>query len=167
MEVMGQELIIPQPQQLRDSRKDDVERHIAQLKELSRKAAAQANGDSSSDEDWDGIDSNTDDEEVGEGDVATKLNMQEEYIDEDKFTTVTVETMDFNAEEEIDSETERANAAKRKAAEQKEKEKKKKKPKEKKKKFRYLTKTERKSDRVKQRTKLAKRREKHRDADAK
>ncbi|KAL7276947.1 hypothetical protein RUND412_000041 [Rhizina undulata] len=148
---------------LREARKEQVEAHIKALQAASRKAAAIANGEPI---DWSDDDNDDDEESEWEGideakdSTLGKVNEEAQYIDEDKFTTVTVETMDLDKDED-ESEDEAVKEEKRLKAEAREKEeekRKKRKPKEKKNKFRYLTKSERKQDRAKIRASKAKRR---------
>lgn len=113
-------------------------------------------GDGSDDE-WDGIS----DKDVQEA----PLDMEEEYIDEDRYTTVTVEAVNVDREglhrpgEELDREAARValTASKTKEAEEKAlSEKKKEWPKKKKKVFRYEDKHERKVAERKQKAKKGK-----------
>lgn len=147
---------------MRDERKADLERHVAEVNALLDPPEA-VDGDGSDDdgdtaEEWNGA------EEV------PPIDHEAEYIDEDKYTTVTVEAMDLSKEglhkveqegrkqeEEVVPEVEEKDAEPRDATEPKKrtwtKEKPKDradKPKQKKKKFRYETKSERKFTRMKQ-----------------
>jgi ribosomal RNA-processing protein 17 len=143
------------PPQLREQRKVDLEKHVSETNRLMRLA----NGD---------IPSEPESEDDGEEDPETftgfddPINQEDEYVDEDKYTTVTVETVGINRTgfsrpgeeaEELRKE--------REAREEAEKEDKKKRvwtkekpksdrPKKKKVKFRYETKAERKVERMKQ-----------------
>jgi ribosomal RNA-processing protein 17 len=144
---------------------------------------AQANGDitnihggadnSSSDDD----DDDDDEEEKFTGFAEPEpINQEDEYIDEDKYTTVTVESVNISkagfhrpgeeTEEEAAAQKHR-DAAEKEAAEGEGKKKvwtkawpkNNDKPKKKKKKFRYETKTERKAERMKQGIKKRKQKE--------
>ena len=145
--------------QLRQQRKTDLEKHVSETNRLMRLA----NGDIPSEPESD--DDDETDEATGEA-VFTgfddPINQEEEYIDEDKYTTVTVETVGidrtgFNRPGEVEAELRREQEAR----EEKEREEKKKRvwtkekprsdrPKKKKVKFRYETKAERKVERMKQ-----------------
>ncbi|KAJ4311840.1 hypothetical protein N0V94_007746 [Neodidymelliopsis sp. IMI 364377] len=158
--------------ELRQQRKTDLEKHVEETNRLMR----QANGDITEAED-----SSSSDGEDGDGDDGDDsvfkgfddpINQQDEYIDEDKYTTVTVETVNINrvgfsrpGEEEAEIRKEREER------EAKELEEKKKRvwtkerprtdrPKKKKVKFRYETKVERKMERMKQGAKKRKAAEK-------
>ncbi|KAK5129392.1 hypothetical protein LTR16_002194 [Cryomyces antarcticus] len=80
--------------QLREQRKEDLEKHVAEVNALLRKAAGDSSGEDSQiegddgerREEWTGI------EEPPE------INREDEYVDEDRYTTVTVETMDVSRE---------------------------------------------------------------------
>jgi ribosomal RNA-processing protein 17 len=147
---------------LRDERKADLERHVAEVNALLDPPEA-VDGDGSDDdgdtaEEWNGV------KEV------PPIDHEAEYIDEDKYTTVTVEAMDLSKEglhkleqegrkqeEDVVPEAEKKDAEPRDAAKAKKrtwtKDKPKDradKPKQKKKKFRYETKSERKFTRMKQ-----------------
>ncbi|KAE8442646.1 hypothetical protein EG329_003003 [Mollisiaceae sp. DMI_Dod_QoI] len=132
--------------QLREERKQELEEHV----EAVHKAIQQAEGgfaDSDTEEDiWNGIE----DEKA----PAEPIDHEEEYIDEDKYTTVTVEAVDVSKEglqkvtEEDDSDASETQGPPLVTAEEKEK---KQWPKKvRKKKFRYETKVERKVTRAKQ-----------------
>lgn len=160
--------------QLRQQRKVDLEKHVSETNRLMRLA----NGDIPSEAE---VDSDDEDSVTGEA-VFTgfddPINQEEEYIDEDKYTTVTVETVGINrtgfsrpGEEEAELKKEQE------AREEKEREEKKKRvwtkerpksdrPKKKKVKFRYETKAERKVERMKQgmkKKKLAEKRNKDKE----
>ncbi|KAJ8104548.1 hypothetical protein OPT61_g10698 [Boeremia exigua] len=143
--------------ELRQQRKADLEKHVSETNRLMRLANGDIPEESSSDSDTD--------PETGEPTFAgfdDPINHEDEYIDEDKYTTVTVETVGINrggfsrpGEEEAEV------RAEREAREEREKEEKKKRvwtkerprserPKKKKVKFRYETKAERKVERMKQ-----------------
>jgi ribosomal RNA-processing protein 17 len=148
---------------LRDERKADLERHVAEVNALLDPPEA-VDGDGSDDdgeaaEEWNGV------EDV------PPIDHEAEYIDEDKYTTVTVEALDLskgglqkveqegrNQEDDegtevvAEEDTESKDAAKpKKRPWTKEKPRDRTdKPKPKKKKFRYETKSERKFTRMKQ-----------------
>lgn len=112
--------------------------------------------DDEAEQEWDGI-----------AEEAPKPDGVDEYVDEDKFTTVTIETMDDDPrkwnggedEEEVtvvkEGEEGVDGADGKKRVWTKEKPKKKSGPKERKKKFRYESKAERQQTRAKQRSKNA------------
>jgi ribosomal RNA-processing protein 17 len=133
---------------LREERKQELEEHVAAvnaiLKEVSEVGAGLDSGEEG--EVWGGIeDEGAEAEEV--------LDREEEYVDEDRWTTVTVEAVDISKEglkkvreEESDEEVPQLLVEKNEAG----KEKKKWPKKEKKKKFRYESKAERRFTRGKQ-----------------
>ncbi len=151
--------------QLRDGRKADLEKHVEVVNSLIREADVAL---SSSEEEykgeeksWDGIEDNR----------ASLVNQEDEYTDDEKFTTVTVEAVDVSKDglqravqdEEIkseasgiersDGESQRTSALHRKTGS--EKGKRKELPsssKKRKKKFRYENKAERKATRYKERS---------------
>ncbi|EOD51980.1 protein required for cell viability rrp17 [Neofusicoccum parvum] len=155
----------------RKERKQDLEAHVAEVNRLLK----QANPDSASssedeDEDgsggeWNGIEDEKPQEEI--------VDHEEEYVDEDKYTTVTVETVDIdrdgfkkrseageeseeNGSDEGSKEDDEEDTTEKKANGKRVWTKEKPKvdrPKKKKKKFRYESKSERKVTRDKQRTK--------------
>ncbi|KAF2134032.1 hypothetical protein P153DRAFT_427905 [Dothidotthia symphoricarpi CBS 119687] len=147
--------------ELRQQRKDDLEKHVAEVNRLVR----QANGDLNLDLPHDSSSSDNDDDFKGFPDPSTStpsdpppLNIADEYLDADKHTTVTIEsvTIDrsgFSRPGDVDEEAE----MKRKKAEETGAKRvwtkawpKSDKPKVRKKKFRYETKVERKAERFKQ-----------------
>jgi ribosomal RNA-processing protein 17 len=149
--------------QMRKQRKEDLERHVSEVNRLVR----QANGEISGDEDTSGVEDA--EKEDSNGIVAPPellpIDQEDEYIDEDKYTTVTIESVGIskrgfeksgggNSGEEDDGE----GGEKKKKVWTKEKPKSAK-PKKKKIKFRYETKAERKAERVKQGVKKKKMRE--------
>ncbi|EDU45351.1 Nucleolar protein [Pyrenophora tritici-repentis] len=153
--------------ELREQRKADLERHVEEVNRLVK----QANGDL--DEAGETSDNDDDEEEEFTGfQEPEPINQEDEYIDEDKYTTVTIESVGISRAgfsrpgEDEDEEA----AAKRKAAEAAAEESKKRvwtkawpknsdRLKKKKKKFRYETKTERKAERMKQGMKKRKQKE--------
>jgi ribosomal RNA-processing protein 17 len=141
--------------QLREERKQELEAHVAAVNALLAEANDPGflNEDDKSEEDeaWNGIED--------EAPPIEHIDHEEEYIDEDKYTTVTVEEVDVtkeglryageDEEEELEAAKKKAEAAKKAAGE--ETNKKKVWPKkEKKQKFRYESKTERRLTRAKQ-----------------
>lgn len=81
--------------QIRQQRKEDLERHVSEVNMLLRRA----NGDPS---DADNDSNASDEEEEWEGFadpiVPEEINREEEYIDEDKYTTVTIESVGISKE---------------------------------------------------------------------
>ncbi|KAK3403278.1 nucleolar protein 12-domain-containing protein [Sordaria brevicollis] len=153
--------------EIREERQKNLEEHIQTVHKLLHEAELAGTDDKNtekkSDDEWDGIS----DDEVAE---EPALDLEEEYIDEDRYTTVTVEAVSVDRdgihkprtlkdEEEEESEKNK----KKKAAEEaalKEAEKKSKRnfpEKKKKRKFTYESKHERNVSERKQRAKKAKR----------
>lgn len=156
--------------QLRQQRKEDLERHVAEVNRMLRQANPDLESSSDDEGEWNGI------EDGDGGQKQEVVDHEEEYVDEDKYTTVTVETVDIDRdgfktkhtgdedgdEDQEDEEDEEGQEA-GKEAEEKAKAKGKRvwtaekpksdKPKRKKKKFRYESKTERKVTRDKQKAK--------------
>lgn len=155
---------------LREQRQEDLENHVKAVKTAIRKAQGLDSEDDDDDEDedaWEGF------EAVGDAqssEQAADVAHEDEYIDEDRYTTVTVEPMALGSDEEEeegdeDSDDEEASGTKKADgtvsgadATKKKRIWTKNKPatdkkKVKKKKFRYETKAERKSDRTRQRLK--------------
>ncbi|KAJ4361520.1 hypothetical protein N0V95_001772 [Ascochyta clinopodiicola] len=144
--------------ELRQQRKTDLEKHVSETNRLMRLA----NGDIPSEAEDSSSDSDADPAEATFHGFDDPINQEDEYVDEDKYTTVTVETVGINrtgfsrpGEEEAELKKEQE------AREEKEREEKKKRvwtkekprndrPKKKKVKFRYETKAERKVERMKQ-----------------
>jgi ribosomal RNA-processing protein 17 len=137
---------------LREERKKELEEHVNAVNALLQDVEGGIGGGEGSEEDdaWGGIED--------EGNLAVKaveaLDYEEEYVDEDRYTTVTVEAVDVSrdglqkvADEESDDGKEAEYA---KPAEKGETGKKKWPKKERKKKFRYESKAERKVTRGKQ-----------------
>ncbi|KAI5358354.1 Putative nucleolar protein [Septoria linicola] len=155
--------------ELREQRKVDLETHVAEVNKVLKEQDALARG-----KDPDDIDSDASDEFRGFNDSTTQpetageeLPDDAEYVDEDKYTTVTVEAMDESEDEEAVAEraaAEKAKYAKIEAEKATElAEKRKKRPwlkdgqeKQKKKKFRYESKAERSLTRQKQKSKNSK-----------
>ena len=144
--------------QLREERKADVERHVSEVNALLRPVEAIDDSDDESDkaEVWSGL----------EDEAPEPVDHEAEYIDEDKYTTVTVEEVDISksgiarrhdnrtvVEEETKPVPSPDPAKKKPPAGKKLNDKK---PKRKKKTFRYESPAERKLNRLKQKTKNAK-----------
>jgi ribosomal RNA-processing protein 17 len=128
-----------------------LEKHVEEVNRLVR----QANGDlseageedeDSEDEEWNGIV-----EPAAPTPSAMDINEEEEFVDEDKYTTVTIESVGISKHgfEKRGGNEETEEEKKEKKVWTKERPKSNK-PKKKKIKFRYETKTERKVERVKQ-----------------
>ncbi|KAF5639174.1 nucleolar 12 [Fusarium tjaetaba] len=141
--------------QIREERKRDVEEHVQTVNRLLQESAAAGAVEQESDEEdreWDGF------PDQPELDI---VDHEEEYIDEDRYTTVTVEsvsvTRDGLHKPQVDD---KDNEEDKKVEEPKDdqKVKSRREPKKKKKKFRYETKFERQLTDKKQRIKKAKRR---------
>lgn len=143
--------------QLRDQRKEDLDKHVAAINAELRNQKADIDGNESAaevdgeDEEWNGIE-----------DGAAEVEQDAEYVDEDKYTIVTVEAMDQPGEESEDDEVQEFKAAKAEKANRDAAQVVKKKriwskdgPKEKtkKKKFRYESEAERQATRQKQKLK--------------
>ncbi|KAF1357991.1 hypothetical protein EJ07DRAFT_125438 [Lizonia empirigonia] len=144
--------------ELRQQRKTDLEKHVSETNRLMRLA----NGDIPSEAEDSASDSDADPAEATFHGFDDPINQEDEYVDEDKYSTVTVETVGINrtgfsrpGEEEAELKKEQE------VREEKEREEKKKRvwtkerprsdrPKKKKVKFRYETKAERKVERMKQ-----------------
>ncbi|KAH7266711.1 nucleolar protein 12-domain-containing protein [Fusarium redolens] len=141
--------------QIREERKRDVEEHVQTVNRLLQESEAAGAVEQESDEEdgeWDGF------PDQPELDI---VDHEEEYIDEDRYTTVTVEsvsvTRDGLHKPQVDD---KDNEEDKKVEETKDdqKAKSRREPKKKKKKFRYETKFERQLTDKKQRIKKAKRR---------
>ncbi|KAF5541202.1 nucleolar 12 [Fusarium mexicanum] len=141
--------------QIREERKRDVEEHVQTVNRLLKESEAAGAVEQESDEEdgeWDGF------PDQPELDI---VDHEEEYIDEDRYTTVTVEsvsvTRDGLHKPQVDD---KDNEEDKKVEEPKDdqKAKSRREPKKKKKKFRYETKFERQLTDKKQRIKKAKRR---------
>jgi ribosomal RNA-processing protein 17 len=137
---------------LREERKKELEEHVNAVNALLQDVEGRiGRGEGSEEEDeWGGIED--------EGDLAVKavevLDHEEEYMDEDRYTTVTVEAVGVSKEglqNVVDEESDDGKEAEyAKPAEKEETGKKKWPKKERKKKFRYESKAERKVTRGKQ-----------------
>ncbi|KAH7033315.1 nucleolar protein 12-domain-containing protein [Microdochium trichocladiopsis] len=148
--------------QLRDDRKREVEEHVSSVKTILREAERAGNLDAE-----DGTDSEDAGDDEGEGkeawggfeDPVTTttdiIDQEDEYIDEDRYTTVTVESVTVSKDglnkpaPEEDSDEEKAKRI-QEAARTNETKGKARPPKKKKPKFRYETKIERQISRRKQ-----------------
>ncbi|OCK84131.1 hypothetical protein K432DRAFT_414214 [Lepidopterella palustris CBS 459.81] len=148
---------VQQRRELRQQRKDDLERHVQEVNDLLKANGDFIEGGDSTDDgveedDWEGF-------EEGQADI----NREEEYIDGDKYMTVTVETVSitrdgFSKPEGEKSEEGSDNEARLKAQDAKKRAwtketPKKVRPKKKKTKFRYESKADRKVTRLKERSK--------------
>ncbi|KAF4455226.1 nucleolar protein 12 [Fusarium austroafricanum] len=140
--------------QIREERKREVEEHVQTVNRLlqeSEAAGAVEQESDEGDEEWDGI------PDQPELDI---VDHQEEYIDEDRYTTVTVESVSVTRDGLHKPQVDEDNEEDKKEEENKDEktEKSRREPKKKKKKFRYDTKFERQLADKKQRIKKAKRR---------
>ncbi|KAF2740429.1 terpenoid cyclases/Protein prenyltransferase [Polyplosphaeria fusca] len=140
---------------LRKQRKENLERHVSEVNQLLR----EANGDVGGNEDTQGDESGDEEEFQGFDDAGQEpepIDREDEYVDEEKFTTVTIESVGIDrsgftkdaagdeAKENVDGEE----GGKPKRVWTKEKPKIER-PKKKKVKFRYESKADRKAERVK------------------
>jgi ribosomal RNA-processing protein 17 len=146
--------------QLRQKRKEDLEKHVSEVNMLLRKAnpdLSDLEGHSSDSDggDWDGFEDSAD---TAAAIGPAPINREDEYIDEDKYTTVTIESVGISKDgfektgaekDKEDKENEEENE-KKKRAWTKERPKVDRPKKRKKQKFRYETKAERKVTRMKQ-----------------
>lgn len=131
---------------MREERKQELEEHVNAVNAILKEVSGVGAGLDSEEEGevWGGIE----DEEV----LEEVLDREEEYIDEDRWTTVTVEAVDISKEglkkvaDDEDEEVPQLVAAEKSGQEEKKKWPKK----ERKKKFRYESKAERKFTRGKQ-----------------
>ncbi|KAH7391767.1 nucleolar protein 12-domain-containing protein [Pyrenochaeta sp. MPI-SDFR-AT-0127] len=152
--------------ELREQRKVDLEKHVEEVNRLVKQANGELDIGGAADSSDDGDD---DEEEFTGFQEPEPINQEDEYIDEDKYTTVTIETVGIdrsgfsipgqNDEEAKDSRKEGANEGEEKKRVWTKAWPKSDKPKKKKKKFRYETKTERKAERMKQGLKKRKQKE--------
>jgi len=138
---------------LREERKEELEEHVEAVNKALRDVAGLDKTDADEDDDvWGGIEE-ADEDKI----ILPSVDHEEEYVDEDRYTTVTVEAVDVFkdglhriADEDEDVE----NTPKHwKATEEDAKPKKKWPKKEKPKKFRYESKVERRISRGKQKGK--------------
>ncbi|KAF9775948.1 hypothetical protein IL306_005946 [Fusarium sp. DS 682] len=140
--------------QIREERKREVEEHVETVNRLLRESEAAGAVEQESeeeDEEWDGF------PDQPELDI---VDHEEEYIDEDRYTTVTVESVSVTRDGLHKPQVDDKDDEDKKVEETKDdkKEKSRREPKKKKKKFRYETKFERQLTDKKQRIKKAKRR---------
>ncbi|KAM3468929.1 hypothetical protein MY5147_007469 [Beauveria neobassiana] len=146
---------IKHAQEVRDERRQELEDHVRQVNEMlkaSNAAGAEEYGQSDigHDTEWDGF------PDKPELDI---VDHEEEYIDEDRYTTVTVETVSVSRDGlskpelpvEDDESKQKEDEGPEKAEEKEENPKNRKALKPKKKQFRYETKTERDFENRKQR----------------
>ena len=150
---------------MRQQRKEDLERHVQEVNALLKKANGELSEEAEGEEN-EAADEKGEDEEWTGFEEPVEIN-REEYIDEDKYTTVTVETVDISkngfskpeeagSEEDSEGGREAAVGSKLQASNKRvwTKEKPSKdRPKKKKKKFRYESKADRKVTRLKERSK--------------
>ena len=150
---------------MRQQRKGDLERHVQEVNTLLRKVNGELSEEGEGGED-EAADEEGEDEEWTGFEEPVEINREEEYIDEDKYTTVTVETVDISKSgfskpeagsgEDSEGGREVAVGSKLQASDKRvwTKEKPSKdRPKKKKKKFRYESKADRKVTRLKERSK--------------
>lgn len=143
--------------QLREDRKREVEDHVDHVNKLLREAARAGNvsdqeGSDGENEEWEGL---------PDGPTDEPLDHEEEYIDEDKFTSVTVESVSVSRdglhkpEEEPDTEDEE-DKKRKEAAAKADKETPARPKKQKKQKFRYESRMDRSITNKKQKIKKLK-----------
>lgn len=82
---------------MRDERRAEFERALAENRSLMREISRAAAGESGSDEGEESNDNIIIDEEWGGITEPPPVDYEEEYIDEDKYTTVTVEELDASS----------------------------------------------------------------------
>ncbi|KAF2474768.1 terpenoid cyclases/Protein prenyltransferase [Lindgomyces ingoldianus] len=147
--------------ELRKQRKEDLERHVSEVNALLRKATDDPHSDKESPENTDSDDNTSEEEWEGlEEPVVEDIDREDEYIDEDKYTTVTIESVQISkhgfqktggggadsGEQDKENGTGEGEQKKTWAKERPKVDR----PKKKKKKFRYESKAERKVTRMKQ-----------------
>lgn len=153
-EKKAHEAKLAQRRRIREARKEELKQHLESVNARIYNDAGvtvKINGDKSeSAEEWNGISDDEDDE----GDVmdipaplVRGIDHEDEYVDEDRYTTVTVTAIEDDSFPVINDISDEKTS---KPPEKKPSEKKDVKKKEKKKKFRYLSKAERQKDRKKQ-----------------
>ncbi|KAG4025391.1 hypothetical protein MFRU_059g00280 [Monilinia fructicola] len=139
--------------QLREERRAELNEHVKAVNALLQDVNEKFDGGDEDGDEWGGIEDEENDEDVQE----EVVDHEEEYIDEDKYTTVTVEGIEISKEgikrtaDEGDSD-DGAEKSKRKFTKEEEKVKKVWPKKPRKKKFTYETKAERKMTRQKQKS---------------
>ncbi|CEJ94532.1 hypothetical protein VHEMI10056 [[Torrubiella] hemipterigena] len=147
--------------QIRDDRKRELEEHVANVNRMLRESQAANSGDieaaeDNDDEEWDGI--------ADEPNLDI-IDHQEEYVDEDRYTTVTVESVVISRDglakpELVDEDDTASTEVIEENADEREPSSRKKdhdRPRKKKKQFRYESKFERSLTNAKQRVKKMKR----------
>jgi ribosomal RNA-processing protein 17 len=149
---------------MKDDRKKAVEEHVETVNKLLREARKAGTSDTESEKE-------SDDDEFGgfEDEPIQPVDLEEEYIDEDRYTTVTIEAVnvdkdgmhkpdaeDEGEEDDDDEDGERKDAKAAKSGSAPENSKKEWPKKPRKKKFRYETKIERKLTEAKRKVKAAK-----------
>ncbi|KAF3912072.1 hypothetical protein ABW21_db0202651 [Orbilia brochopaga] len=146
-EKRGREERIEERRRIREARKEELKRHVDAINQslnLDRNS-----GDDTDSSAWEGID---DDDDAPAS--INPVNESSEFVDEDKFTTVTVTTIDDDSEDEESADDRGGDSgdegADKKKGDDVKGKKEVRKPKVKKKKFRYLSKGERKEDRMKE-----------------
>ncbi|KAF2265676.1 hypothetical protein CC78DRAFT_418802, partial [Lojkania enalia] len=146
--------------EMRQKRKEDLEKHVSEVNTLLRKA----NPDLSDPDKTESGKDEGEEEFQGFDEFIEDINREDEYIDEDKYTTVTIESVGISKEgfekaQDGDAENEegRENGTENMNGEDGTKKRiwtkerpKADRPKKKKKQFRYETKAERKAERIKQ-----------------
>ncbi|KAL1839348.1 hypothetical protein VTJ49DRAFT_1616 [Mycothermus thermophilus] len=160
-EKKAREARIELRKQIREQRKQEVEEHVQAINKILREAeyaGTEHNDQDNTDEEWGGLS----DEEVPEA----PIDVEEEYIDEDKYTTVTVEAVSVDRdglhkpelEKSSEDEDSEDGDGKEKQEQDKSEESKRPKhpPKKKKKKFRYENKFERALEQRKQKARKRK-----------
>lgn len=150
--------------QIRDERKQAVEDHVKNVEAMLKKSQVAGLGsdeeaDSGSDEEWDGIE-----DPAPEAPTLEPVDHEEEYIDEDLYTTVKIEAVSVDRDglhnkaeleaEDIEGGNE-DDRKKSRSAEEDKKKARKEQPKKKKKKFRYESKLDRQATNRKNKAKKA------------
>lgn len=153
--------------QLRQQRKVDLEKHVEEVNRLVKQANGEIDGLASMSDGDDGAENG--EEEFTGFQSPEPIHQEDEYVDEDKYTTVTIESVGIDRlgfSRPGEEKAEDAGGGEGKAGEAEDKKKvwtkawpKSDKLKKKKKKFRYETKTERKAERMKQGMKKRKQKE--------
>ncbi|KAF2854636.1 hypothetical protein T440DRAFT_441833 [Plenodomus tracheiphilus IPT5] len=156
--------------ELRQQRKVDLEKHVEEVNRLVKQANGEISGLGNTSADDDSSD-DEDEEEFKGFEEPEPINQEDEYVDEDKYTTVTIESVGiskagFSRLGEEDEDSKKKGDDEGGGGEKKPEKRvwtkawpKTDKPKKKKVKFRYETKLERKAERMKQGAKKKKQRE--------